>query len=127
MLDFIHRYMPDWAIRIIIGLALWFLICLFFVAPFIYNRITIPLRKDFVQQASTLNKHWGNRDNKTRSMEFANCLYASYFAHHEYEFTQWVATATYYTPYPIKDMEKLMNKNKYKKACGEKPWKNKRA
>jgi len=123
-MDFIHRYVPDWAIRIIIGLVAWFVICLFFIAPFVYDRVTIPLRKDFIVQVKQLNDHWENETDVYKSEEYANCLYAVYYKAFEIEFTQWIASATFYKPYAVRNMNKIINKPEYKVMCGETPWKN---
>jgi len=122
-MDFIREYMPDWAIRIFIGLGVWFFICYYIISPFIYDRVTLPLRKDYVVSINKVNKYWKYEQDDEKIIEYANCLYSSYYIDNVYEITQWVFSGTYFKPKAIYSMDKLINTPIYQDQCGTKPWK----
>ncbi len=124
-MEFIHRYMPDWAIRIMIGLVVWFVVCYYMITPFIYDRVTLPLRSNYVIEMKKYNKFWESEIDEVAMKTYSDCVYSSYFINNVYEITQWVATITFYKPMPIYLMDKLINTPKYSMHCGEKPWKKK--
>jgi len=122
-MEFIREYMPDWIVRILIGLAIWFVLCYYIITPFIYDRVTIPLRKFYIEEISKVNKYWKYEQEESKLIEYANCLYFSYYIENVYEITQWVSSGTFYKPKAIYSMEKLINTPTYQETCGNKPWK----
>jgi hypothetical protein len=115
--------MPDWTIRVILGLFVWFILCYFFITPFIYDRVTIKLRNDYVAKIDLYNQHWKVKDHPVVARIFADCLYANYLDLYSMELTVWVSSIGFYSPVVVKRMEKLVNTNEYLSTCGELPWK----
>jgi hypothetical protein len=125
LLDFIHRYMPDWAIRVVIGLVVWLIACYYITTPFIYDRVTYQLHKPYVVQMDKLNDYWkGEKISSSKKYDFARCVYSSYYIDNAYEINQWVASIGFYKPKSILVMGELINLPVYKKLCGKKPWKS---
>ena len=122
-MEFIREYMPDWAVRVLIGLGIWFFICYYFITPFIYDRVTLPLRKHYIEDIVKFNQYWKYSQENEKIIDYSNCLYANYFIDNVYEITQWVSSGTYYKPKAIHSMVKLINMPTYQDSCGEKPWK----
>lgn len=125
MLEFIHRYMPDWAIRVVIGLIIWLITCYYVITPFIYERVTYPLYQPYIEQMNKMHEYWkGEKRGNLKQHEFAECVYSSYYIEHASEINQWVATIGFYKPKSILVMDKMINLPVYKSLCGKKPWKS---
>jgi hypothetical protein len=125
LIDFIHRYVPDWAIRVIIGLVIWVIACYYIVTPFIYDRVTYQNHQPFVAQMNTMNDYYkGEKIDSAKQFSFSKCVYSSYYLDNAYEINLWVASVGFYKPKEIVAMDSLINLPVYKSVCGDQPWKS---
>lgn len=117
--------MPDWAIRVVIGLIIWLVTCYYVVTPFIYDRVTYQLHKPYVEQMQKMHEYWKGEDTgNLKQYQFSQCVYSSYYIDNAYEINQWVSSIGFYKPKAILSMGELINLPIYKSLCGKQPWKS---
>ena len=126
MLEFIKDYIPDWVIRCALGIFVWYGVCYFIVSPFIYGRVTLPLKKSYILEIDEFNKYYGNSYHYSKAetrISYGECLYSKFYETHSFEVALWVASAGFIRSTSILRMPELINNLSFKESCGAKPWK----
>jgi len=119
----ILRLVPNWARQYSFCILLWVGISYFFVTPIIYDRITLPLRNEFIATTISYNRfHYDDVQRETVA-DFIECNYSGYFYENRLEITYWVSSFGYYNDgLSSNAMEKYFMNPKTIAICGKMPW-----
>ena len=87
------RFVPSWAYHFVFAALCWGGFNLFFLAPFVFDRVTLPDRTYFANEVYKYNRFYFYDEYSYEYIEkYTDCLYSKYFYYKRRNITIWTAT-----------------------------------
>lgn len=118
------KFIPSWAIQYILAGLIWFGLNYILITPIIFDRVTLPYKKEFVESTLKYNSfHFNDEISDEKVFEYVDCIYSKYFYSNRQSLTIWTASMGYENLLESHLMEKELNRTISDGICGDTPWK----
>lgn len=120
------KLIPAWAFQYVFAGVIWVGFNYLFLTPLIFDRVTLPYKKEFHNAVYEYNLYHFHKNNNTEAIStYVDCVYSKYFYKHRESFTKWTASLGYISELDGKSMKKELDDIVTSSTCGNNVWEDK--